>query len=398
MSLLVYLEPLDTCFFREARSFGAEESTFAASGPPTGLTLYGALGSQVLACYGESLQNFVNHRAKDIIREKLGTYNPELQNNDFAIQGPWLTYTSISGHTELFFPPPANLWVSGPSGNQTALHLIYPEEKESWQGKQWDLAMETPCLRPLALPQPALGAWPPEPGAAYLSATALQQYLAGGMRRLGHSYQEKHFYVRESRAGNRIEPSSWTTAEAFLFFTEHLRFRDALSGSVYRQAGMAVVATNLTPDDLGAASLFLGGERRQVGIRSETLVGKLIPEDPNILATIVDKKRFFIYLATPAIFSQGWRRNWPFEAGAELVAAAVPKPIRLSGWNRGERHADGNPRPFFRLAPAGSVYFFEALEWEAGQFQSLYTRFHCQESLSEKYASAGLGVALVGAW
>ncbi|MGQ9921902.1 MAG: type III-B CRISPR module-associated Cmr3 family protein, partial [Desulfobacca sp.] len=49
MALLIYVDPLDTCFFREARAFGAAASTFAASGPPIGLTLYGALGSLVLA-------------------------------------------------------------------------------------------------------------------------------------------------------------------------------------------------------------------------------------------------------------------------------------------------------------------------------------------------------------
>lgn len=397
MAVLVYIDPLDTCFFRDARAFGAAASTFAASGQPTGLTLYGALGSLVLAKHGCSLQDFVKGQANPSLQAKLGKYEAALQHNTFAIQGPWLTYTQITGARELFFPPPANLWVSGPPDRQSTLHFIYPQEKEGLGGVAWDLA-GYPNLRPLTLPQTLPGAWPPEPGSAYLSQAAIRQYLAGSLRSLGGSRAESRFYLRESRAGNRVAPESWCTAEAYLFFTEHLRFQEELSGNVYRRAGLAVVANTLEPADLGDGCLFVGGERRQAVLGCEDLTGKLIAEDPQVLQTIQEKKRFLLYLATPAIFSQGWQRPWPFPAGVQLVGAAVGKPLRLSGWSRGQHHAGGRPRPFYRAVPAGSVYFFEAPNWSPDQFQEMYTTFHCHQSLSEQYASAGLGVALVGVW
>ncbi|MGQ9921644.1 MAG: type III-B CRISPR module-associated Cmr3 family protein, partial [Desulfobacca sp.] len=350
------------------------------------------------ARHGCTLQDFVRGRVNSTLQAKLGQYDEKLQNNTFAIQGPWLTYTEITGGRELFLPPPANLWVSGPPGQQITPHLLSPQEEAALQGKHWDLTAVCPELRPLSLPQTLPGAWQPEPGSAYLSQTAMQQYLAGTLQLLRKSRPESHFYLRESRAGNRIAPESWSTAEDYLFFTEHLRFQDALSGNVYRRAGLAVVANTLEPADIGTGCLYVGGERRQAVLDCEVLAGKLIPEDAQVLATIQARRRFLVYLATPAIFSQGWQRPWPFPPGAKLVGAAVGKPLRLSGWSRGEHHAGGRPRPFFRAIPAGSVYFFTAPEWEAEQFQALYTRFHCQESLSEHYASAGLGVALVGVW
>lgn len=397
MPLLVYIDPWDTCFFREARAFGAEASTFAASGPPIGLTFYGALGSLVLAQHGCSLHDFVNGRAANSIQKKLGTYDIDLQHNTFTIQGPWLTYTTITGQREVFLPSPANLWASGPPGHQNIIHMLYPEDAEAFQGKHWDFKSAHPTLRPLTLPQALPGAWPPEPGKAFLPRTAIQQYLAGSLRSLGQRLEERQFYLRESRAGNRIAPESWCTAEAYLFFTEHLRFREALSGNVYRRAGLAVVANTLEPADIGAGCLYVGGERRQAFLNWEVLPGKLIPEDPQVLTAIQERRRFLIYLATPSIFSQGWLRPWPF-TGAQLVGAAVGKPLGLSGWSRGEHHAGGRPRPFYRAVPAGSVYFFDAPVWQPEQFQELYSRFHCQESLSERYASAGLGVALIGVW
>jgi len=235
----------------------------------------------------------------------------------------------------------------------------------------------------------------------------LRSFLAGRLATLrgadGPSWGEEELYDRENRSLNRIEPGSCTVAEQFLFFTRHLRGRDRLEGNIYRCAGLAVVAHNLEPDDLGASTLFLGGEQRQVRITCRHLESKLVPEDPLVLAIIQERKRFLLYLATSAIFNQGWYRQlWPFPEGALLVGAAVSKPGRLSGWERGGGHAPGHaggrPRPFYRLAPAGSVYFFEAPEWRPEQFSSMYRQFHCGESLSEKYPAAGLGIALIGAW
>jgi CRISPR-associated protein Cmr3 len=58
-------------------------------------------------------------------------------------------------------------------------------------------------------------------------------------------------------------------------------------------------------------------------------------------------------LTTPAILDSGWRPATM--AGSALVAAAVPEPIAVSGWDL----ARGGPKPNVFAVPAGSVYFAE---------------------------------------
>lgn len=395
MALLVYLEPLDTWFFRDARAFGAGESTFAISDIPTGLTLYGALGSQVLARYQVSLHDFAKNtgRVPEQVKEKLGDYDPQLASPKYRLQRPFWTFTSPFGQPELYFSPPANLFGPDEPRGNIRVSLALPEPLGN---RKWDLNHAFKNLQPLRLPDPDL-----QPLIAYLNQNSVRQYLAGNLRILGNGNyrKEEELFGRENRSGNRIEPEAWTVAEQYLFFTQHLRLKDELTGNFYRTAGLAVVAPNLEPDDLRSETLFLGGEKRRARISCQALAGKLVPEDSGVLEAISNEKRFLLYLATPAIFHKGWYREpWPFGDGVRLVAAAVNKPGRLSGWERGGRHAGGKPRPFYRLVPSGSVYFFEAKDWSFEQFQEMYQRFHCGESLSEVYPAAGLGIALVGIW
>ncbi len=78
-----------------------------------------------------------------------------------------------------------------------------------------------------------------------------------------------------------------------------------------------------------------------------------------------------------------------------IVGAAVGRPVHASGWD----YEKGTPKPSRRLAPAGSVYFFEI---EAGD-EATIERFVDDIWLrpisdDEQYRRDGFGVALLGAW
>jgi CRISPR-associated protein Cmr3 len=107
-------------------------------------------------------------------------------------------------------------------------------------------------------------------------------------------------------------------------------------------------------------------------------------------------------LATPAIFSKGWLPGWIDEASltgivpgtnllTRLVSAVVGRWTAVSGWNHAGKHG---PKPLRRMAPEGSVYFFERLggsvEWE-----KLWLRSVCDD---ERNRNDGFGVTLWGAW
>lgn len=72
-------------------------------------------------------------------------------------------------------------------------------------------------------------------------------------------------------------------------------------------------------------------------------------------------------------FEHGWRPNWlavrdrhfsgdlPGVGSVVLRAACVGRPVHVSGWDMAARQ----PKPTRRLAPAGSVYFFEKADGTA---------------------------------
>ncbi|MBC7335899.1 MAG: hypothetical protein H5U01_06470, partial [Clostridia bacterium] len=61
-----------------------------------------------------------------------------------------------------------------------------------------------------------------------------------------------------------------------------------------------------------------------------------------------------VVLTTPGIFDDGW---YPQCLAGELVAAAVPGEVAVSGWDLVRR----GPKPTRFAASAGSVYFLERL-------------------------------------
>ncbi|MCS6918577.1 MAG: type III-B CRISPR module-associated protein Cmr3 [Fimbriimonadales bacterium] len=129
-----------------------------------------------------------------------------------------------------------------------------------------------------------------------------------------------------------------------------------------------------------------------------------------------------MYLATPAVFEGGWRPNWlqkvkqsgaPQLVGSppelseitlRLVAAAVPRRQAISGWSL--RTTRFGPRPTNWCAPAGSVYFFEVLEGDAGVLAdrgwllpvSDGKQQNGRDQTGDRARDAGFGLALWGVW
>ena len=91
--------------------------------------------------------------------------------------------------------------------------------------------------------------------------------------------------------------------------------------------------------------------------------------------SIAADRRFRQILATPGIFTGGWlpdgvngqgERDFRLQGegfSARLACAAVPRFDTISGWVL----ANWRPKTAQRVAPAGSVYWFDRLEGDAGE-------------------------------
>ena len=194
-----------------------------------------------------------------------------------------------------------------------------------------------------------------------------------------------------------IQGESGTAEEGALFQTAALTFvhvsqPNALSDAA--ELGLLVQTDAPLQPAIGA----LGGERRLASWK---------PADPNWLPScpeavaeaIRTTRRGRLILATPAYFKEGflptWVREHPSGVRLRIVGAAVGRPVHVSGWD----YEKSAPKPTRRLAPAGSVYFFEIEEGDDAAVERFIGDIWLNPiSDDDQFRRDGFGVALLGAW
>ena len=377
--MLLYLEPLDTLFFRDSRPFDAGMDTFSESTLPSPLAIYGAIGSYILGLSGTSLEDFIQQGDK-----VLGTYSDELNGGKLQIKGIFMTQGE-----QLFLPVPANIFGYPEKSESPTMHSAKPDS----EGKGDYLSNLPEGLKPLLIPQSQDQEFKQLSG--FIDMDTVTLYLDGKLdginRRL---WRRDDFLGSEPRYGTSIDGSLLTVREGFLYSSIHLRFKQELVANGVNSTGLAVLIDDIPQLKDGICSL--GGERKKAIMRNgDSSAAEM--RSGTALNEIVPKQRFLLYLVTPAILSSGWRLNLPEQFNnANLVGAAVNKPEYFSGWKR-SASASGEPRKMRRMVPAGSVYFFEAPSWNDGDFRRTYD-WLIENSISDEYKAAGFGVAAMGVW
>ena len=371
--LLAYLEPLDTLFFRDSRPFEAGVDSFAETTLPSPLTIYGAIGSYILKQNGTNIKKFLNHEIED---ETLGEYDEELRNTNVKIKGIF-----FKKGDSIYLPVPANYF----RVNRYEYKLAYPSCKKDFL---WDIEED---LRPVRLPEGKC-----EEVSGYISIEEKKKILINEATILNEPKKEFELYVDEWRFGHRMDREVSTVEEGFLYATRHIRFDEYLDSKVYVKTQFLILIDGIDSLVNKEDVLFLGGEGKRVKVKLEKFdKNKWFDKNlkDKILQQIKENKRFFLYLLTPAIFENGFYRNFD---NLKLISAAVKKPIYISGWKRADI-TQGNPREIKKAVPAGSVYFFE-IQNDNINIEGLYNSYQLNKSISEKYPSAGFGITLIGIW
>lgn len=225
----------------------------------------------------------------------------------------------------------------------------------------------------------------------------------------------------ESRAHVGIDPVSGIADEGMLYTVEYrayeqLEERDGqLSHSEWSL--VARVRTEWNGDIAGVGAL--GGERRLAYVEPYSRWLNC----PETLKTRLRNAQYVrMYLATPAIFECGWKPGWirkvngdgePRLEGSppglpevtlQLVAAAVPRRVAVSGWSL--RTTSFGPKPVNWCAPAGSIYFFKVLKGDAALLAEKYwlepvsdgKEQNGRSENGDRAREAGFGLALWGVW
>jgi len=197
-----------------------------------------------------------------------------------------------------------------------------------------------------------------------------------------------------------IQAGTSTAEEGALFQTGGLAFahapvHDKFPALVKAEEFALLVQTDADPFKEGVDTL--GGERRMVAWEKTTVSLPICPRE--VREAILTTRQGRLVLATPAAFEKGFLPTWvcshPSGVKLRIVGVAVGRPVHVSGWD----YEKGAPKPTRRLAPAGSVYFFEIAEGdEAAVDRFIDEVWFAPVSDVEQDRRDGFGIALLGTW
>ncbi|MER2527621.1 MAG: type III-B CRISPR module-associated Cmr3 family protein [Candidatus Competibacter denitrificans] len=346
-----FIEPLDVLYLRGNKLFGDAGSYGEALMPPWPSLVAGALRSRILADHSIDLAAFARSRDRlpslsDALHACLGT--PQ-KPGAFRVSLFTLAYREQDRVTPCF-PLPADVIVTAKVLDDasylqpTALH---PALSSSYTLPQ------SPLLRTAEPAKPQTGLW--------LNSTGLKAYLNGEKLNKSHLLEVDELWRFDHRLGIALDGAQRTVARGMLYTTQTVALNRRDGNGQGRDVGFLVGvdgASALLPEN---GLLRFGGDGRGATLRAVPSKELLPPVD---WGRIEQERQFRVVLATPGLFDGGWRlpgldtdNRWrgPNGCTARLVAAAVNRADTISGWDL----AQWRPKIAQRVAPVGSVYWFE---------------------------------------
>lgn len=394
MTLRWSLTPVDSWFFREARSHdavgvGQLNSVF----PPPATTLAGAIRTAMGDHLGIDWHGFdstnPHHR---LLGEgsNMGLLNIE------AIQ------LCVSG--EAVYPAPQDL-------------LKSPEKQG---GKLHRLKIGAPMrcdLGYVAMPEMDAPAGSKPVENSWINAAGLLKWLVGELPSSEELVSQSDLITAEPRLGIGRDNTQGIVQQGLLYQTRHVRptGEKTFSVDVYLQGIDEALAKQL-PDE---TSLRLGGEGREAAVKiSRASRPEVKLEDK---AACAKARGVVLYLASPANFNdahdadsvakspswclpgfdpvkneQGEITHWQGElagVGLKLISCTLPRAQRLGGWDQQLR----KPKPLISLAAPGSIYYCEIMD-TANQPITPELLQTLQGEPVGRDTSLGYGRVLAGLW
>lgn len=372
-----FLAPLDVLNLRGNRLFDGAGAWGAALMPPWPSLAAGALRSRMLADGGVDLHAFGNDQAPAdaALAAALGT---PTQPGTFRISTFTLARRGADGSTEALFPLPADLVVTeaadtqAPHVTQLAIQALPPALACSAPLPQ------LPLLRSAAPNKPAGGYW--------LSGAGLAAYLAGRIPSSNQLLKQSTLWKIDARLGIALDANRRSAADGMLYTTDAI----ALCPDVGFLVGVDGTHGCLP----GAGLVRLGGDGRAAALHPAAAMPA--PD----WQTITHSGRFRLLLATPALFTDGWRPDGIDADGiwqapgfrARLVAACVGRAETVSGWDL----AKGAPKPAERVAPVAAVYAFTDFDGPITALQALLA--HGLPLADSARRAEGFNNVLIAAW
>lgn len=407
----IRIDPCDVLFFRDCRPFsGGEQSVASVRFPPPPLPFAGALRSVMLETLGRD-----TGKSKDDLLD-----DPDIVSlvgapddpSPLSFLGPFLIREKDE-EQEIFLPCPSDvLQVKHRKQYKTTYSMLVPEDKPVLPG----VSVNEPgmILRSGEIEGDAESAQ-----GIMLSSEKFVSCLLGDMDESPDDgiISSADFFQKEQRTGIALEPDKRTTQQGMLYSADFVRLNNSGSEEKF---SLAMVVNTKDGHEIPLPEhgcLRLGGEGKHAFYRDYPYENQILSDVEDARSEIVDKiletSKFKLCLLSPAIFQKGWMPDSMDSQSLtmtinnqifRLKGAAVHKSMNIGGWDLKNRC----PRPLFKAAPAGSVYFFEADEEVSEETaQAVMDAFFLKSAMKSPngsnnipalYRASGLGLSAAGSW
>lgn len=389
-TMYYFVEPVDVLMIRGNKSFGGAGQHGEAVMPPWPSLFAGAFRSALLGDDADKLSRFVSigtdrnlseddrcARMRNALGESLfATLGTPTQPGDFCIT--WLSLALTNKDVQPVMPLPADLAVFP---DPDTVVRLQPDQRPGGSAASGELPL-TALLRVSKQIKPEGGRW--------LDSNGIVAHLTGVLPK--DTLNTARLFKRETRLGIALSSESRTAENGALYTTEAISFCDG-AGFLVGIAG----DHDLLPKK---GLLRLGGDGR--GARYRRLDNFKTPTEPYIQRN----GRFRLILTTPGIFAGGWLPERVNKQGngcfrlegdgfsARLACAAVNRHDVISGWDL----ANWQPKTAQRVAPAGSVYWFDDLQGEPDKLTEWVKNGLWSENTDAQRRAEGFNRAWLAAW
>jgi len=366
MKQVIKIKPFDTLYFRTGRPFTMGSETWAdVMFPPSPSTFYGSIRSFLIFQRG-GLKEFKEKGYEDIggIIEK-DNGEKIVKKGTLRISGSFLYYKG-----ELLFPSPLDLVEK----DEELIPLPLINKPKIFNSNY--------PLKKVLIYKPKGKAEEPS---GWLTSINFEDYLNNKRKEFDY-LKNQDLYLQEPKIGIAREHETLTSKEGHLYRIPMIRLSEDTS---------FMIEIDGLSEKLPENGIFqLGGEKRAV--RYETLKEDILSALKN-LEFKFENNIFKIYLATPAIFKNGWFPKWIDKKTYEgtcnglklkLIACAIGRPLFIGGWDM----ANNSPKAMQKAVPSGSVYYFEVVE---GSIEKIKENFHFK-NISDVDPEEGFGLSIVG--
>lgn len=352
------INALDTLFFRDGKPFSMGEESWADGiFPPYPSVLYGALRTWY-------------------ITNKGGRINQELidESGEIVLRGVMYQHQG-----KIYLPLPMDFVEPK---DKSAAQMAKEEQNKEYHvtklSRYENATLSNYPLTTLLMP-PSEVKEVSSFDNGLMDLDSFKQYLEGTLKTYDSAVKMSDIAPSEPKVGIGRDDSTATADDGKLYRVGMRRLEDF----------EFLLEMDLPTNGMPAISslLKMGGEGKVAVFRGRGRIGRSGRIDKSTID--LKEKQFKLYLATPALFKNGWRPNLEEKFGikANLIAAAIGKPQHIGGFDMVKRKA----KPMLKAAPAGSVFYFETEESSEMIIEKLQGA-----SISDFLPEQGFGIAYIG--